>query len=188
MGGIGSNSGTASTGDKFKKAAIEAAKNAGTGPTPIEKKIGDAAVEAIRDAAHTVSNFVQTPEGTAITTGLLLQTTPFGPVVGQAFILGGAAYSALKYLDNHKDIGTTLAKDAIVGTAGIAITPINPVIGLPLIVAAATDAGSTIVDELTGTAKKAGQKLAKSMVEGAVKGAAQNAAKAIHEAQKPKTN
>src|SRR5215204_2663386 len=100
---VGSAGRAASAGENFKSAAKEAAKHIGTGPTPIEKKVGEVAVEALKAAA------------------------PFS-LLGDAFILGGAGAAAIKFLEKqNSDLPKELAKDAIIGAAGAAIAPINPI-------------------------------------------------------------
>lgn len=81
------------------------AKYLGTGPTETEKKIAKEVVENVKEAVSTIkdstSNFIKTPEGKAITTGVLLKTVMPFALIGDVFILGGAAACAKKFLSNE---------------------------------------------------------------------------------------
>lgn len=179
MSGIGATGGgqVGKAAETIKNAAKEAAKAVGTGPTPIEKKVSEAVVEAVKDAAHSVSHFVQSPEGTAITAGVLLKATiPFS-LLGDAFIFGGAACAAVKYMEKHNpELTKSLAKDAMIGAAGAAIAAVNPVAGTVMLAAAAADATVNVAHEAekavaTGSAAKAGKSLGKAAAEGVAKAA-----------------
>jgi hypothetical protein len=181
MCGIGSTGGRqlGTAGDVLKNAA----KNVGTGPTPLEKELGDKFIEGAKKAVDTISDFVTSPEGTAITTGLLLQVTPLKPL-GDAFILGGAGYAALRYLDNHKSLEATLAKDVAVGAGGLLLAPANPIIGVSLVAASAADAATSIIQEFVGgAAEKAGESFGKAVGKAAAEGAATEAAKEVKKAK-----
>lgn len=180
MSGIGATGGgqVGKAAEAIKNAAKEAAKNVGTGPSPIEKKIDEAVVKAVKGTVDSVSKFVTSPEGSAITAGVLMKVAaPFSPI-GDAFILGGAAYGALRYIESHDNLGVTLAKDALIGTAGVMITPAMPALGVGMAAAAVVDAAVSVAE--------AANKSVAETAKGIARGAAEGATKAIENSKKPK--
>ncbi|GIW21387.1 MAG: hypothetical protein KatS3mg068_0394 [Candidatus Sericytochromatia bacterium] len=79
----------------------EVSRNASTAPTPIEKEIANKLKEGVKEVIKDVSNFMKTPQGKVITTGVLI--TPIALPIGMGMVLGGAAYSAFKALDDNKE-------------------------------------------------------------------------------------
>lgn len=183
MSGVGG-----AAGSNNKDFIKELAKNAGTGPTETEKRVGKAIVEEGREVAGKVSEFVKTPEGKAIATGVLFKALMPFSLVGDAIIFGGAACAAKNHFvkegdkDALKEVGKKVM-EAVTSPEGRIIegallTPINPLLGTVLMTTGVVDKAQGTID----SAKHAAKAAAKAGVEGVVSGVGKAATEAVKNA------